>query len=120
VKAAMLGQKGEFQEGHQLDAKTARKIPKKMIGRSLSQREAGGIAQTDCLVMPVERKNAVPIPGGIEEPRKFALWGKHWKLSHHHITMELIESQQHRFTSGPDLSRSRDQRHAARHHVEQR
>jgi hypothetical protein len=40
IKAGMVGQKGVFQEGHQLDAKTARKIPEKMVGRSLSQKEA--------------------------------------------------------------------------------
>jgi hypothetical protein len=27
IKAGMAGQKGEFQEGHQLDANTAKKIP---------------------------------------------------------------------------------------------
>jgi hypothetical protein len=40
MKAGMAGQKGAFQEGHQLDAKTAGKIPEKMVGRSLSQKEA--------------------------------------------------------------------------------
>ena len=37
MKAGMAGQQGAFQEGHKLDAKTARKIPAKMIGRTLSQ-----------------------------------------------------------------------------------
>lgn len=37
VKAGMTG---EFQEGHQLDINTAKKIPAKMVGRTLSQREA--------------------------------------------------------------------------------
>ena len=36
VKAGMVEQEGEFQEGHQLDARTAKKIPAKMIGRRLS------------------------------------------------------------------------------------
>lgn len=40
MKAGMAGQDGEFQEGHRLDRKTAKKIPAKMIGRTLSQREA--------------------------------------------------------------------------------
>ena len=40
VKAGMAGQTGEFQEGHQLDINTARKIPAKMLGRTLSHKEA--------------------------------------------------------------------------------
>ena len=36
----MAGQTGEFQEGHQLDVNTAKKIPAKMIGRTLSHKEA--------------------------------------------------------------------------------
>ncbi len=40
IKAGMVGQKGEFQEGHQLDAKTAKRIPAKMIGRTLTHKEA--------------------------------------------------------------------------------
>jgi hypothetical protein len=40
VKAGMAGQTGEFQEGHKIDAKTAKKIPAKMIGRTLSHKEA--------------------------------------------------------------------------------
>jgi hypothetical protein len=31
---------GEFTEGHELDGKTAKQIPKAMIGRRLSQEEA--------------------------------------------------------------------------------
>jgi hypothetical protein len=31
---------GEFQEGHELDDKTAKKVPKAMIGRVLSRKEA--------------------------------------------------------------------------------
>ena len=31
---------GDFTEGHQLDAKTARKIPKTLIGKCLSPRQA--------------------------------------------------------------------------------
>jgi hypothetical protein len=37
---AMLAGMGLFQEGHQLDERTAKKVPKKMIGRVLSRREA--------------------------------------------------------------------------------
>jgi hypothetical protein len=41
LKAAVAGFKGgAFSAIHELDEKTARKIPKKMIGRGLSQREA--------------------------------------------------------------------------------
>jgi hypothetical protein len=40
VKAGMAGQKGQFQEGHKIDAKMAKKIPAKMIGRTLSHKEA--------------------------------------------------------------------------------
>ena len=40
IKVGMAGQKGEFQEGHQLDAKTVKKIPAKMIGRTLTYKEA--------------------------------------------------------------------------------
>jgi hypothetical protein len=43
MKAGMAGQQGAFQEGHQLDAKTAKKIPVKMVGRSLSQKEAAAL-----------------------------------------------------------------------------
>ena len=40
VKAELAGQRGEFQEGHVVDANTAKKIPLDMIGRSLSHKEA--------------------------------------------------------------------------------
>jgi hypothetical protein len=40
MKVGMAGQKGAFQEGHQLDAKTAKKVPAKMIGRTLTHKEA--------------------------------------------------------------------------------
>jgi hypothetical protein len=33
--AGLTGQTGDFQEGHELDAKTAKKIPAKMIGYSV-------------------------------------------------------------------------------------
>jgi hypothetical protein len=36
LKASMAGRLGQFQEGHQLDTKTAKKIPAKMIGRTLT------------------------------------------------------------------------------------
>jgi hypothetical protein len=40
MKAGMVGQKGVFQEGQQLDARTAKKVPAKMIGRTLTHKEA--------------------------------------------------------------------------------
>jgi len=40
LKAGMASQQGEFQEGHQLDSQTTKKIPKQMIGRTLSREEA--------------------------------------------------------------------------------
>ena len=40
MKASMAGQHGDFQEGHKLDAKTVKKIPAKMIGRTLTHKEA--------------------------------------------------------------------------------
>ena len=43
VRALLAGIEGKFQEGHQLDDKTVRKVPKKMIGRVLSRKEAAGI-----------------------------------------------------------------------------
>ena len=40
IKAAIAGfDDGVFVEAHMLDAKTVRKVPKKMIGRVLSPRE---------------------------------------------------------------------------------
>jgi hypothetical protein len=40
VRAGMAGQQGQFREGHQLDAKTSKKVPAKVIGRTLSHIEA--------------------------------------------------------------------------------
>lgn len=40
LKASMAGMKGRPVEIHMLDQKTERKIPKAMLGRALSQREA--------------------------------------------------------------------------------
>ena len=40
LRASIAGQKGKPVESIELDAKTARKVPKKMIGRVLSQSEA--------------------------------------------------------------------------------
>jgi hypothetical protein len=39
--ASMAGFDGEFVEAHQLDAKSAKKVPKGSVGRSLSLKEAG-------------------------------------------------------------------------------
>jgi hypothetical protein len=43
VKAAIDGFGGVFVEAHQLDAKTAQKIPRKMIGRALTADEAAKV-----------------------------------------------------------------------------
>jgi hypothetical protein len=40
MRALLAGIEGEFQEGHELDAKTAKKVPRAMIGRVLSRKEA--------------------------------------------------------------------------------
>ena len=40
VKAGMAGQQSEPLECHELDAKTAKKIPAKTIGRTLTHKEA--------------------------------------------------------------------------------
>lgn len=40
MKAGLAGQEGTFQEGHELDAKTAKKIPAAMVGKTLSRKEA--------------------------------------------------------------------------------
>jgi hypothetical protein len=41
MRAALSGlDAGEFTEGHELDGKTEKQVPKEMIGRRLSQAEA--------------------------------------------------------------------------------
>ncbi len=41
MRAALAGlDEGTFTEGHELDCKTTKQVPKAMIGRSLSQEEA--------------------------------------------------------------------------------
>jgi hypothetical protein len=41
MRAALHGlDEGDFTEGHELDRKTTKQIPKAMIGRRLSQKEA--------------------------------------------------------------------------------
>jgi hypothetical protein len=40
LKAAIAGMEGDYREGHMLDDKFAKKVPKKMIGRALSRNEA--------------------------------------------------------------------------------
>jgi hypothetical protein len=39
MKAALAGSPDEFKEGYQLDSRTAKKVPKKMIGRLLTAKE---------------------------------------------------------------------------------
>jgi hypothetical protein len=43
LKASIAGFSGPHSEIHELDAKTARKIPKKVIGRVLDQFEANAL-----------------------------------------------------------------------------
>jgi hypothetical protein len=45
LRAAIGGFKGTFLEAHRLDEKTARKIPRKMIGRALTAHEAAALIQ---------------------------------------------------------------------------
>jgi hypothetical protein len=40
MRAMLAGVAGHFQEGHALDANTARKVPKAQIGKSLSRAQA--------------------------------------------------------------------------------
>ena len=40
IKAGMLGQKGEFQEGFRIDAKRAKNIPKNMVARPHTKSQA--------------------------------------------------------------------------------
>ena len=40
LRASIAGHEGTFEEAIELDAKTARRVPRKMIGRVLTQREA--------------------------------------------------------------------------------
>jgi hypothetical protein len=43
LKAAIAGMDSGFQEGYELEAKMARKVPKKQIGKPLSQKEANAL-----------------------------------------------------------------------------
>jgi hypothetical protein len=40
MRAALAGIEGEFQEGHELDTKTAKRVPKAQIGKILSRPQA--------------------------------------------------------------------------------
>jgi type II secretory pathway component PulM len=40
MRAMLAGMEGAFQEGHELDAKTAKKVPKPHIGKLLSRAQA--------------------------------------------------------------------------------
>jgi hypothetical protein len=40
MRVMLAGIKGEFQEGHELDAKTAKKVPRTQIGKILSRAQA--------------------------------------------------------------------------------
>jgi hypothetical protein len=41
--ASLAGIEGEFQEGHELDAKMARKVPKVQIGKPLTRAQANAL-----------------------------------------------------------------------------
>jgi hypothetical protein len=43
MRAMLAGIAGEFQEGHELDAKTAKKVPKAMVGKVLSRKQAAAL-----------------------------------------------------------------------------
>ena len=43
LKAALAGIEGEFQEGHELDAKMAKKVPKAQIGKPLTRKQASAL-----------------------------------------------------------------------------
>jgi hypothetical protein len=40
LRAAIAGIEGEFQEGHELDAKMTKKVPKGQIGKPLTRNQA--------------------------------------------------------------------------------
>lgn len=40
LKAKLVGHEGDFAEAHRLDTKMAKKVPKDLVGRVLSQKEA--------------------------------------------------------------------------------
>lgn len=48
MKASLAGQRGGFREAHELDLETAKRVPKAMIGRSLSRREAETLLKKFC------------------------------------------------------------------------
>jgi hypothetical protein len=43
LRAAIAGVEGEFQEGHELDAKMTKKMPKGLIGKTLTRRQAAAL-----------------------------------------------------------------------------
>ena len=45
LQARTMGHEGEYLEGHELQAKTARRLPLDMIGRVLSRDEAAGLLE---------------------------------------------------------------------------
>jgi hypothetical protein len=40
LNAAIAGMEGEYREGHELDAKTARKVPNALVGKPLNRQQA--------------------------------------------------------------------------------
>ena len=45
IKAAIAGPMGEYQEGYELNATMARKVPKKLIGKPLNQKQANALVK---------------------------------------------------------------------------
>jgi hypothetical protein len=43
MRALLAGIEGEFQEGHELDAKMASKVPKAQIGKPLTRPQANAL-----------------------------------------------------------------------------
>ena len=45
LKASIAGMEGKCKEIHALDAKMARKVPKKLIGKSLNQKQVNALVK---------------------------------------------------------------------------
>jgi hypothetical protein len=45
LKASIAGMDGEYKEGYELSATMARKVPKKLIGKPLNQKQANALVK---------------------------------------------------------------------------
>jgi len=45
MRLSLDGYEGEFVEGHVLDSKTANKVPKSLLGKTLNQKQATALLQ---------------------------------------------------------------------------